>query len=129
MESEDKIIARAVGGDRLAFGDLYDRYQPQIYRFAFLKMGRREDAEDGTHQVFMKAFQRISGYADRGHPFSSWLYEIARNQIVDHFRAAREEISLSKMDENVFAAPAEVSFTLDNKLEVAMARVADTGIW
>lgn len=122
IEGESKIVKQAVAGDREAFGLLYDRYQPRIYRFVFLKLGRREDAEDVTHQVFMKAFQCVGEYADIGHPFGSWLYEIARNQIIDRFRAAREEVSLDEMADNVFPAPAEAAFALDGKFQIELVR-------
>src|ERR1700677_3343750 len=80
IDGEEKLIQEAVRGDSSAFGLLYDHYQPMIYRFVAVKVGRREEAEDITHQVFMNAWQNIASYRHRGHPFSSWLYRIARNQ-------------------------------------------------
>lgn len=91
------MIASAIGGDSSAFGLLYDYYQPMIYRFVVLKVSRREEAEDITHQVFLNAWQNVRRYEHRGHPFSSWLYRIARNQIIDHYRAQKEEVSLEKL--------------------------------
>lgn len=98
LDSEENIIKDAVRGDAHAFGLLYDHYHPAIYRFVAVKVGRREDAEDITHQVFLSAWQNIRQYRHRGHPFSSWLYRIARNQVIDHYRARKETLSLETVE-------------------------------
>lgn len=91
LDGEQNIIHRAIGGEAEAFGLLYDRYQPQIYRFIYLKVGHREEAEDLTHQVFINAWQNIENYEFRKFPLSSWLYRIARNQVIDHYRANKNK--------------------------------------
>jgi len=124
LDGEKTLIDQAVQGKSSAFGPLYDHYQPMIYRFAFVKVGRREDAEDITHQVFLAAWQNIRSYKHRGHPFSSWLYEIARNQVVDHYRAKKNEASLDKIDPEYFIAPASAQFDLSVKLDIEKVRTA-----
>ncbi len=101
-EEEDNLILRAVEGDPAAFGDLYDRYHPQIYRFIYLKIGRREESEDLTHQVFLSAWEHVREYTHRGHPFGSWLYRIARNSVIDHYRSRRDVLPLEEMDGEMF---------------------------
>jgi RNA polymerase sigma-70 factor (ECF subfamily) len=119
MDGDEIILVQsAVAGDALAFGRLYDRYQPMIYRFIVVKVSRREDAEDLTHQVFMSAWQGIARYRDLGHPFSSWLYRIARNQIIDHYRAKKPDVSLDEMDAETIAGPAIAQLDLPRKLEI-----------
>ncbi len=119
IDGEENLIIRAVQGDSSAFGSLYDHYQPMIYRFVAVKVGRREEAEDITHQVFMNAWQNIKRYEHRGHPFSSWLYRIARNQVVDHYRSHREEVSLEAEGvEEVAVLPQSITADLVAKLEV-----------
>ena len=99
LDGEEKLIQDAVKvGDSSAFGQLYDYYQPMIYRFVLVKVGRREEAEDITHQVFFQAWQNIRTYRHRGHPFGSWLYRIARNQVIDHYRSRKDDISLEAAD-------------------------------
>jgi RNA polymerase sigma-70 factor (ECF subfamily) len=99
LDGEEKLIQDAVKeGDSSAFGQLYDHYQPMIYRFVFVKVGRREEAEDITHQVFLRAWQNIRNYRHRGNPFGSWLYRIARNQVIDHYRSRRDESPLDSLD-------------------------------
>ncbi|MEK7546622.1 MAG: sigma-70 family RNA polymerase sigma factor [Patescibacteria group bacterium] len=103
LDGEIKLIENAVRGKASAFGLLYDHYQPKIYRFVLIKIGRREDAEDLTHQVFLNAWQNISNYKDLGFPFSSWLYRIARNQIIDRYRTKKQEVGLEIVDEEYFS--------------------------
>ena len=124
LDGEETLVKRAVKGESSAFGPLYDHYQPMIYRFVYVKVGRREDAEDITHQVFLSAWQNIQSYRHRGHPFGSWLYQIARNQVVDHYRAKKNDTSLEKMNPEYFVAPATAQFDLATKLEIEKVRVA-----
>src|ERR1700733_9953426 len=124
IDGEEKLIKQAVRGVSSAFGPLYDHYQPMIYRFVLVKVGRREDAEDITHQVFMSAWQNIRGYKHRGHPFSSWLYQIARNLVIDHYRAKKNDVSLDKIDPDSSIIPAAAQFDLSLKLQVEKVHIA-----
>ena len=115
---EEKLIQLAVGGDSSAFGSLYDRYQPAIYRFIVVKVGSREEAEDITHHVFLSAWQNVPTYKHRGHPFSSWLYQIARNMVIDHYRSRKDDVSLDKLDPESSIIPAVAQADLSIKLEL-----------
>lgn len=110
LDGEQDIIKRAIKGEASAFGLLYDKYQPQIYRFVYLKVSHREAAEDLTHQVFLNAWQKIENYKFRGFPFSSWLYSIARNQIIDYYRVQKTNISSEE------AIELEVELTVENPI-------------
>ncbi|HUC31380.1 MAG TPA: sigma-70 family RNA polymerase sigma factor [Candidatus Paceibacterota bacterium] len=115
---EEKLIRSAVGGDSSAFGSLYDHYQPAIYRFVVIKVGSREEAEDITHHVFLSAWQKVGTYKHRGHPFSSWLYQIARNMVIDHYRSRKDDISLDKIDPESSIIPAVAQADLSTKLQL-----------
>jgi RNA polymerase sigma-70 factor, ECF subfamily len=117
MDGEEKIIRAAVGGDSSAFGSLYDHYQAAIYRFIAVKVGSREEAEDITHHVFLSAWQKVNTYRPQGHPFSSWLYQIARNAVIDHYRARKNDMSLEKLDPESSLIPAVEHFDLGAKME------------
>lgn len=91
---EDNLVERSLKGDAEAFGALYDLYHAPIYRFILLRTGRREEAEDLAHQVFLAAFEHLDHYEEKGHPFSSWLFRIARNRVIDYYRVKRESVSL-----------------------------------
>lgn len=123
LDGEDKIIVSAVKGEASAFGLLYDHYQPQIYRFIMLKTGRREEAEDLTHQVFLHALEHIKNYKDLGFPFSAWLYQIARNRIIDYYRTRKNSVSLQDAEEEAIAEGDPETDASDN-LELQELRTA-----
>ena len=78
-------IARARAGDAEAWGDLYRRYAPAIFRFCRRALPTREDAEDATVEIFMKLREKLGQY-DPERPFSSWLYKVAANHCWDTLR-------------------------------------------
>ncbi len=123
LDGEKRLVQRAVKGEASAFGLLYDRYQPQIYRFIFLKVSRREEAEDLTHQVFLQALQHIGEYEDVGFPFTSWLYRIARNEVIDHYRTRKQALSLDDVDPEYFAALDRAMEDTERRMD--MRRVTD----
>jgi RNA polymerase sigma-70 factor, ECF subfamily len=72
--------------DSQAFGRLYDRYVTAIYRFVLLKLPSREDAEDITSEVFLKSWRYLQEHRDIKQ-IRGLLYQIARNSIIDWYRA------------------------------------------
>ena len=78
-------IARARAGDAEAWGDLYRRYAPAIFRFCRRALRTHEDAEDATVEIFMKLREKLGQY-DPERPFSSWLYKVAANHCWDTLR-------------------------------------------
>lgn len=105
MLDEDELIARARQGDREAFADLYQRYLPMIYAYVRARVFDDRDAEDLTEQVFLRAFQTLSRYRGRGWPYSAFLYRVARNLVVDHFRRPRSVLSAEAAEEYPDPAP------------------------
>jgi len=83
------LVDKAIAGNVEAFGDLYSIYLDRIYRYVFYQVHNREVAEDLTEEVFVKAWRSIGRYRWEGRPFSAWLYRIAHNHVVDHFRTHR----------------------------------------
>ena len=92
------LVARSREGDADAFGAIYDRFQPEIVRYLTYRLRNAEGAEDLAQQVFLKAWQAIPRYEDRGVPFKAWLYRMAHNQMVDYFRARRPTTDLDSVD-------------------------------
>ena len=91
---DNEIIAQCKKGDLSQFGKLYDKYAQQIYRFIVFKTCNRESAEDLTSITFMKALEGIKGFNPDKASFKTWLYQIARNTTIDHFRSNRETVDL-----------------------------------
>jgi RNA polymerase sigma-70 factor (ECF subfamily) len=79
---------------------IYDAYAPQLYRFIYHKVGNRQDAEDLTAQVFMKATQSLNIEQDEQRQLA-WLYQVARTTIADHWRVYYKGsvVSLDEMQE------------------------------
>ncbi len=95
MPNTEKMLAeRAAKRDRQAFAKLYDLYVDKIYKYIYYKSGRTDEAEDLTAQVFLKAWEAIAHYKWEGYPFSTWLYRIAHNQMIDYYRTHRETFPL-----------------------------------
>ena len=105
-QDERELVRRAAGGDADAFGDLYVRYLDDIYRYIFYKVGNQEKAEDLTEGVFLRAWEAIEDHRRKEYAFSSWLYRIAHNAVIDHYRTRKEEepleaVSFRLADETV----------------------------
>jgi RNA polymerase sigma-70 factor, ECF subfamily len=84
---EDRqLLKEAKSGDAEAFGELYERYAPGIFRFLFVRLENRMDAEDLTEDVFFKTWQSLPGYSEKGLPFAAYLYRIANNVLIDYYR-------------------------------------------
>lgn len=98
LSHEKKLIYRVVKNrDSEAYGFLYDLYVARIYRFIFFKVSGKEEAEDLTSEVFLKTWQYLTENSTREiKSFSGLIYQIARNALVDLYRAkaARPEFSL-----------------------------------
>src|SRR5262245_50670383 len=89
MRSEQDLVTQAIAGDTEAFGELYGLHRESIYRYIIVRVESAAEAEDLTGQVFLKAWEALPGYEQREARFSSWLYQIARNLVIDHQRARK----------------------------------------
>ncbi|MFQ5922975.1 MAG: RNA polymerase sigma factor [Anaerolineales bacterium] len=85
-DDESVLVSQAVEGDADAFGKLYERHMDAIYRYIYMRVGEPSQAEDMTEDVFVKAWVALPDYRPSKHPFTSWLYRIAHNLVVDHYR-------------------------------------------
>lgn len=113
LSHEKKLIYQVTRNrDAEAYGVLYDQYVARIYRFIFFKVSRKEEAEDLTSEVFLKTWQYLAQGSNKEiKSFSGLVYQIARNALVDFYRAkaARPEFPLElandiHIDEERFAA-------------------------
>ncbi|MBI5879636.1 MAG: sigma-70 family RNA polymerase sigma factor [Chloroflexi bacterium] len=129
VDYERALVRRAVRRDADAFAELYDLYIDRIFKYVYYKVGLVPVAEDLTSQVFLKAWERIGDYQPTERPFAAWLYRIAHNLIVDHYRTRRAEAPLDELplaDERMpsFDDWAELHLTRE-RLQRAIARLTD----
>lgn len=115
MHNEENIVKRVQTGDAEAFSELYEEYFDKVYRYVVLKVGRGADAEDITQQAFIKAFEAIPGFKWKGLPFSSWLFRIAHNQVVDWHRR-RGKMTTTQLEET-----SAISNGLEDSIEQKLA--------
>lgn len=80
------LIARAQGGDIDAIGALYDQNHEALFRYIWLKVGDRQLAEDLTGDVFVRMVTALPHYRPTQATFRAWLYRIAHNLVMDHYR-------------------------------------------
>ena len=103
-----RLVERAQAGDREALEELYLIHFDRIYSYLHVSVGNRHDAEDLTTQTFVKMLESIGKFRWQSAPFSAWLFRIAHNLAMDHFRAARrwqpeEEVPEPEPDESTSA--------------------------
>jgi RNA polymerase sigma-70 factor (ECF subfamily) len=88
------LLTRALAGDAAAFGDLYERYLDAIYHYVFYRVDGRHLAEDLTETTFLRAWEALDTHPPQEGAVRSWLYRIAHNAVVDHYRARKEQVGL-----------------------------------
>lgn len=99
------------------FAPIYDKYYNQIFRFALKRIGNESQTGDVVSQVFLIALVNLNKYQFKGHPFSSWLYRIAINEVNQHYRTENKlkEVSISGKELNIIAE--EAGFENKNRVE------------
>ena len=80
------LVRQVQKGDLEAFGQLYDHFYGPVFAYVLHQVGSPADAEDIVSGVFLDALQKIGGFTWRGAGFGAWLFSIARNDVMDHFR-------------------------------------------
>ncbi|MFC2004768.1 RNA polymerase sigma factor [Chloroflexota bacterium] len=90
----EKLVVQAANGNEVAFGELYSLFVEKIYRYIFYHVKSKATAEDITGEVFLKAWRAIGSCRGKENSFSSWLYRIAHNQLIDEIRKRQRRPSL-----------------------------------
>ena len=124
------LVMKAQGGDQSSFALLYERFFDQIFRYVSFKTGSLTEAEDITGEVFVRMIESIHRFKWQGHPFSSWLFRIAHNLIVDYFRKKGKKalVPLEGAAENLPSAQVDVDGRLDIELAMYEIRGAMKGL-
>ena len=122
IDVERRAVARAAAGDQQAIGQLYDAYVAPLYRFCVARVGNETDAEDLTEEIFLKVMRGIHGFewrplgasstgmastgtgaggveVEERSPFRAWLFRIARNHVISHYRRAALRVSGGEVPE------------------------------
>ncbi len=92
-ETDLTSLITAARKDPHEFGALYQRYVFPVFRYLYNRTGNIHEAEDITAQTFLIAYETFNRFRGDGH-FSSWLFGIARNKVVDHYRHRKFDVSI-----------------------------------
>jgi len=82
----EDLIRRAQEGEPIVVSALYERYQRRIFRYLYYRVGDQQTAEDLTSEVFLRMLEALSSYKNQNISFQAWLFQIARNLSIDHYR-------------------------------------------
>jgi RNA polymerase sigma-70 factor (ECF subfamily) len=110
--ADERLLVEAAQGDPAKFDALYELNFDRIYFFLVSRVHDRSIAEDLTSEVFHKALANLPSYEWRGTPFAAWLFRIASNAIVDHYKRSNREVQVDDF-EHPLAQPDLSSNDLD----------------
>jgi RNA polymerase sigma-70 factor, ECF subfamily len=129
--SEEELLAAAMQYNEAALGEVYDRYEAKIYSYVYRRTGDQSLAEDLTAQVFLKMLESIRDRKAWHSSFSGWLYRIAHNLVIDHYRRRDrqgavdiEEAPAMASDLEDPVATAEMNINAE-RLRAAIRRLTD----
>ena len=115
MTSEHTLLERARAYDADALGELYDQYAPLIYAYLYRRVHDAQLAEDLTGEAFVRVLQAIQSEKFWHTSFRGWLYRIAHNLLVDHYRK-QPPVPMLALDEQLVAAQGDPDSALAEKL-------------
>lgn len=94
---DEALVRSARGGDFAAFEKLFERHRMLVYRYAYQMTSRRDEAEDMTQEVFVRAYQNLHRYRDEA-KFTTWLLRIATNLATDRVRMSQRRHNLEQQE-------------------------------
>ena len=118
-EEVEDLVRRAQQGHSEAFAGLYEAYYDKIYRYVMFKTGDSLEAEDLTEEVFLRMLESIGSFKWQGYPFTSWLFRIAHNLVIDYYRKSGRQKKTSLDDAMRVVGTDGVD--IDRKLDVELS--------
>ena len=113
----DEIIERCLNGDQSAWESIVRMYRRKVFNVAYKFVGRHDQAEDLTQDVFLKLYKSLDTF-DRRANFQTWLISVSRNLCIDHYRAVRKERETINRDvDPADFAPVSTDPRADTQLE------------
>ena len=91
MEDLREQVRRAARGDEAAAAAVFDHYYPRVFRYAVGRVGTEKDAEDIASETFARVLRNLDRFKWRGGGFEAWLFRIAGNLVMDHYRGSGRE--------------------------------------
>jgi RNA polymerase sigma-70 factor (ECF subfamily) len=117
LPATDEIIERCLNGDQAAWESIVRLYRRKVFNVAYKFVGRHDQAEDLTQDVFLKLYKSLDTF-DRRANFQTWLISVSRNLCIDHYRAIRKEReTINREVDPAEYAPAAPDARVDAQLE------------
>lgn len=91
------LIKKALQKDESAFSQIYDLYFDKVYRFVFFRVNHREVAEDLVAETFIRVWGKLTEIQGPAN-FNGWIYQIARNLVIDYYRSKRPTADLTELE-------------------------------
>src|SRR3989344_7831245 len=109
-----ELVAKAKEGDETAFSAIYEQCFTPVFRYLYLRVKNKTEAEDLAQTVFLKAYQALPGFEEQGRPILAYFFTIARNSLIDHWRKSGDRVE--DADEVFKKIPDEKS-NIESKLD------------
>ncbi|MFA6908841.1 MAG: sigma-70 family RNA polymerase sigma factor [Patescibacteria group bacterium] len=130
MTSEEEIqeiVASAQSGDEASVARLFELFSERVFRYLRARVADRHTAEDLTQTVFLEMIQALKRYKQQKAKFSTWLFQIARFRLIDHYRKAPPPLPF---DESLFEHPslivdAQVDVVWPSRMDAALAKLPE----
>lgn len=125
-----ELVRGAQRGDPESLSGLYEQFYDKIFRYVSFKTGDAFEAEDISEEVFLRMLESISSFKWKGYPFSSWLFRIAHNLVVDHFRkkGRQKQTPLEDAARVIGASSKDIDHEIDVKLSIQEVYKAMDGL-
>jgi RNA polymerase sigma-70 factor (ECF subfamily) len=124
VTDEMTLVRLAQQGDQEMFARLYDAYVDRIYRYIYFRVADDDIVEDITSQVFLKVWENLGTYQASQSPFMAWLYRIAHNAVIDHYRTKKVAVALDDVKPMELSQNDEVDDKLDRQIQSQELRKA-----
>jgi len=120
-----QLLKIAQEGNSEAFGAIYERYAENVFYYLNAHLGNGLDAEDLTEEVFFRVWRALPNYIEWGVPFLAFVFRIARNALIDHYRRERHLVGQLSSEDVVIAdhkpGPGEILSDLMERQELREA--------
>jgi len=126
MSNEYNLVEQAKN-DRFAFGELFDRYYNDIYKYILHRTANIELAQDLTSDTFIKVMKKLWTFRWRKVPFSAWLFKIASNEVNGYYRKYKsyKKVSLENLNDNINIDTVSENFQIQKELKEAEAKLEE----
>jgi len=129
VSDEADLVGRCRRGDETAWRELVARHTRRVFGIAYRFVGRVDEAEDLTQDIFVKVFQSLDRYRESDGAFSTWVGTVARNHAIDDYRRRRQERARRLDDPALLDAVASPAESAQRTLERAdQARLVHRGL-